>query len=496
MLLAFQAVVIAVLEEHLYAGDYLEVTFDVHPMFPASLVVATSLMGMYVTRRLQERGKIGVKAGFVVECVYGAKVSMIFVPETRLAIPVIAYALASLHPLWVGRNTHRARAISASTAVLMAVAVLLAVAASRFAVRSSLSGGAHRAGRWRREPLSARLTPGSAATVAHHQLLTPTNIPSQVFDALHILLDRKPSESVAAGALRVAAAAGWIPMVATYYNAVKASALPKRAVVLVGSLGLLLILLRPPLPIKGGAECPKLPLALCPRLWDASHTPEHEQDDVAVYGDGLRRREHWPLWFVVAASFSGILASTSAIRENVLFAPIRLIQGGVAGLLVGGYMALEFFPGMYQAQVVAVASCVVVAFIVVFLSVPSRGSAVLLPLFGLAWLASLPFALFVLELSSLPPLPADMVRLHPDVAEGFLLDQLRRSTVRTYLISSVAAQSLIISFAGKLRLGGSAGRSASAASPMLGAAADAAYIDKAADFLGGYVSSSVNTRYV
>jgi hypothetical protein len=31
---------------------------------------------------------------------------------------------------------------------------------------------------------------------------------------------------------------------------------------------------------------------------------------------------------------------------------------------------------------------------------------------------------------------------------------------------------------------------------MLGAAADAAYIDKAADFLGGYVSSSVNTRYV
>jgi len=337
-----------------------------------------------------------------------------------------------------------------------------------------------------------------AATVAHQQLLTltPTNIPSQVFDALHILLDRKPSESVAAGALLVAAAAGWIPMVATYYNAVKASALPKRAVVLVGSLGLLLILLRPPLPIKGGAECPKLPLALCPRLWDASHTPEHEQDDVAVYGDGLRRREHWPLWFVVAASFSGILASTSAIRENVMFAPVRLIQGGVAGLLVGGYMALEFFPGMYQAQVVAVASCVVVAFIVVFLSVPSRGSAVLLPLFGLAWLASLPFALFVLELSSLPPLPADMVRLHPDVAEGFLLDQLRRSTVRTYLISSVAAQALIISFAGKLRLGGSAGRSASAASPMLGAAADAAYIDKAADFLGGYVSSSVNTRYV
>lgn len=461
LLLIMQASIIAVLEEHLYAGDYLEVTFDVHPMFPASLVVATSVLGVYLTRRLWEQQRIGVKTAFVLECIYGAKISMIFVPETRLAIPVIAYALATLHPFFLARvdgavgggvdfDAPRSHARSRPAAHVIYVAfaaVLLSVAASRFAV----------------------------------------------FDALHILLERKPSESVAAGSLLVAAAAGWIPMVMTYFGAEKASSRPKRAVVLVGSLGLLLILLRPPLPIKGGGECPQLPLALCPRLWDASHTPEHEMDDVAVYGDGLRRREHWPLWLVVAASFSGILASTSAIRANALFAPIRLIQGGVAGLLVGGYMALEFFPGMYQVQVLAAASCVVVAFIVVFLSVPSKGSAVLLPFFGLAWLASLPLALFVLELSSLPPLPPDMVRLHPDMAEGLELDRLRRSTTRMYFISSMAAQALMISFAGKLRLGRAHARQkSSVASPMLGAAADAAYIDKAADFLGGYVSSSVN----
>ncbi len=461
LMLIMQASIVAVLEEHLYAGDYLEVTFDVHPMFPASLVLATSVLGVYLTRRLQERQRIGWKTAFVLECIYGAKISMIFVPETRLAIPVIAYALATLHPFFLAkgdgavdggvnldvRRQHERSRPAAHLILLAFVAVLLSVAASRFAV----------------------------------------------FDALHILLERKPSESVAAGSLLLATAAGWVPMVMTYFGAEKASSRPKRAVVLVGSLGLLLILLRPPLPIKGGGECPQLPLALCPRLWDASHTPEHEVDDVAVYGDGLRRREHWPLWMVVAASFSGILASTSAIRANALFAPIRLIQGGVAGLLVGGYMALEFFPGMFQVQVLAAASCVVVAFIVVFLSVPSKGSAVLLPIFGLAWLASLPLALFVLELSSLPPLPPDMVRLHPDVAEGLELDRLRRSTTRMYLMSSMAAQALMVSFAGKLRLGRShARRTSSAASPMLGAAADAAYIDKAADFLGGYVSSSVN----
>ena len=461
LLLIMQGSIIAILEEHLYAGDYLDVTFDVHPMFPASLVVATSLLGVYLARRLRERQRIGVKIAFVLECIYGAKISMIFVPETRMAIPVIAYALATLHPLFLAKGDGGA------------------------------SGGVNLDARWshaRSRPAAHVLFTAFAAV-----LLSVAASRFALFDALHILLERKPSESVAAGSLLVAVAAGWIPMVMTYFGAEKASSLPKRTVVIVGSLGLLLILLRPPLPIKGGGECPQLPLALCPRLWDASHTPEHEMDDVAVYGDGLRRREHWPLWLVVAASFSGILASTSAIKSNVLFAPIRLIQGGISGILVGGYMALEFFQGMYQVQVLAAASCVVVAFIVVFLSVPSRGSAVLLPVFGLAWLASLPFSLFVLEMSSLPPLPPDMVRLHPDVAEGLELDRLRRSTTRMYLISSMAAQALMVSFAGKLRLGSAHARQkSSGASPMLGAAADAAYIDKAADFLGGYVSSSVN----
>jgi hypothetical protein len=442
-LIIMQAVIIAVLEEHLYSGDYLEVTYNIHPMFPASLVVFTSVTGIFIARKLKRVKIVTNVTGFILECIYGAKIAMIFVPETRMAIPVIIFALSSLHPLFLG-NTNGAlpRKFEAWKGLLMAFAVFLAVAAARFAI----------------------------------------------FDALYLVLDRKPSEALAAGSLLLAFACGLFPMVSTYY---RDQNLPKRVTVLMASLGLLLVLLRPPLPIKGGAECPKLPLALCPRLWDASHTPEHEQDDVAVYGDGLRRREHWPLWFIVSASFFGILAATSKIAENATFAPLRLIQGGVAGLLVGGYMSLEFFPGMFQVQVLITTSCLLVAFLVVLLSVPSKGSAILTPLLGTLWMGLFPATFFVLSISSLPPLPQDMVRLHPDIADLIPLNSLRWNTLRVSMVACFAAQTLIVSFAAKLRLGASRGKSRSGPA-MLGAASDALYIDKAAEFLGGYVQSSVN----
>jgi hypothetical protein len=58
--------------------------------------------------------------------------------------------------------------------------------------------------------------------------------------------------------------------------------------------GCLLIALQPPLPLRGGARCPKLPLALCPRLWDERHVPLHDSEDAEVWGTGLARKEHWP----------------------------------------------------------------------------------------------------------------------------------------------------------------------------------------------------------
>lgn len=86
-----------------------------------------------------------------------------------------------------------------------------------------------------------------------------------------------------AGLLVLCMALGCLPLVHRYYSH---SAGAKRALLLAGVLAALLVLLRPPLPVGGGAECPQgLPLGLCPRLWDAGHVPEHEEDDVSVWGE-------------------------------------------------------------------------------------------------------------------------------------------------------------------------------------------------------------------
>lgn len=442
ILLVIHAIILAILEEHLYAGDFLDVTFNVHPMFPASLVVGTSILGVILARQMEESKDISKVTSFALQCIFGTKIVMLAIPEARIAIPMIGFALASLHPLLLGPTGGIRNKPAPAQSVAMAAFVLVAVVTARFAV----------------------------------------------FDALHMVFDRKPSEALAAGSLLLMLAMGMMPIVSVYHKNVPSA---KRAVILTGALGLLLVLLRPPLPIKGGAECPKLPLALCPRLWDASHTPEHEVDDVAVYGDGLRRREHWPLWLLVIASFFGMLAATSSIPKGSSYAPMRLIQAAMSGVLVGGYMSWEFFPGMVQVQAIILTSALLISFSLVLLSVPSKGSASLIPVLGVAWIASFPAALVVLAMTPLPSLPRDMHRLHPDVAEGYMLQQLRYSSIQTLAVACFAVESLILSFACKLRLGSTQRKSKSALG-ALGLGADAVYIDRAAEFLGGYVPSSIS----
>ena len=68
--------------------------------------------------------------------------------------------------------------------------------------------------------------------------------------------------------------------------------------------------------LQGGALCPNLPFGLCPRIWDEEHVPEHEIDDVSMYGEGVAQREHWPLWMLVAAVLAGLLALTSGSRAS------------------------------------------------------------------------------------------------------------------------------------------------------------------------------------
>jgi hypothetical protein len=132
----------------------------------------------------------------------------------------------------------------------------------------------------------------------------------------------------------------------THHNAQTAV----RVVLTIGVSGLLLALLQPPLPRIGGAACPQLPFALCPRLWDERHVPMHGADDVAVWGSGLGRREHWPRWLLVSAAGLG-LVGLSGVVPGSRSPLVRLCVGGGVGWLVGNYLALELVPEQAMLQV-------------------------------------------------------------------------------------------------------------------------------------------------
>lgn len=435
-----QAGLLCFIEERLFAGDHAALTFNIHPMFPPFLVLATSAAGLAMVRRLQADKTISPVESYFLQCAYAAKLAMLVVPEAKLMVPVLGVALAVTPPILVhgeesGLAPRRRGHLLPWQGIGLATAVVFAVIAARYAI----------------------------------------------YDMLHMLLNRPPSEALATGALLVAAAVGCLPLVSKYYAA---SPQAKRALLLTAAAGILLMLLRPPLPVSGGAKCPRLPFGLCPRLWNERHAPQHEEDDISVYGDGLRRREHWPLWLLVGAAFSGLVAVTSPGPARQI-APLRLGEAAVAAALVGGYMSLEFFPGMPLVQMVIAASALLAAAAVVLVQVPSKSGALLVPVMVVGWAGCLPLALMARAASSLPPLPAEAHRLLPEIAEGIELEEERMQAVKSAILASFAAESVLLAFALKLRLAAvAAGAMPTATSSSYAAAGGGWAIDRAADFLG------------
>ncbi len=75
---------------------------------------------------------------------------------------------------------------------------------------------------------------------------------TQLHCVVQFLGDRRPSEAIVSGVLVLVAAAGCLPLVLRYYDHAPGV---KRTLVLAASAGMLLILLRPPLPMKVGMRC-------------------------------------------------------------------------------------------------------------------------------------------------------------------------------------------------------------------------------------------------
>ena len=72
-----QAILVAYLEQHLFLGaDEVE-----GEMYPAAMVIATSLLGIAVGRRLQASRKIGLTSHWITQAIFVAKLFMLILPQ-------------------------------------------------------------------------------------------------------------------------------------------------------------------------------------------------------------------------------------------------------------------------------------------------------------------------------------------------------------------------------------------------------------------------------
>lgn len=103
--------------------------------------------------------------------------------------------------------------------------------------------------------------------------------------------------------------------------------------------------------MQGFAVCPNLPFGLCPRLWDAAHMPEADQDDARLYGSDETGSNAGAAWLLVLAGIIGLAALVPS-GGNIAAKRSRSCGGAaLMGVPVGLYLALQLFPNQRLMQV-------------------------------------------------------------------------------------------------------------------------------------------------
>ena len=176
--------------------------------------------------------------------------------------------------------------------------------------------------------------------------------------------------------------------------------------------------------------------------------PACQVDDVAIYGAGIGRREHWALWLLLLALLAGLAAAGQqrSLRGSGVLGRVAL--GLMSGGAVGGYVALEFFPHQSLLQLLLLVSCLLVACAVVFVGLPASSTSGYLPPILWAWAVLLPVALTLEESQELPDL--DSMRLHPDATVS--VEDERKTFRFISLVMIYAVQSALLAFCFKLKI--------------------------------------------
>ncbi|MEW5314894.1 MAG: hypothetical protein WDW38_006356 [Sanguina aurantia] len=407
-LLMLQASLLCVMEEVLHSAGFEDGVGEV--MYPGYLVLLTSLLGIVAARRLHPAGHITRTASWVLHSLHGAKLSMLLLPEAALVLPTVLLILAVTAPAFLqGGSSSPADSDPSDPPA----------PASRPS-RSSGSGSRSR-GEVEQPPAWQGWT-HAASIVAAVGLAR-----FALFDLVQWVLSARPSEGLLLGVLLCALAAGLAPFVRQCYPT-DAAALRTLATLAVA--GVLLLLLQPPLPLRGGARCPRLPLALCPRLWDEHHVPMRGVEDMGAWGTGLSRREHWPRWLLVGVAMAGtpLASGPSALSRS---RPARLLASLLAGATLGGYVALEIVPDQSLLQACVLLTSVLVACLVALLQLPQEVS---------------------------PPLAARLARGHSAMTRLFPDSKMQVDSdifysTRAALMGLFGGHALLMAFALKLRVG-------------------------------------------
>ena len=103
-----QALVVAVLEEHLYAGEHRHGAEDA---YPAVFVALTSILGAAMARRLTAGPEPSSRwARWLQLSVYGSKLTMLLVPQVSVQLLMQAAPSFSCRRLWLCSAWHAGRA--------------------------------------------------------------------------------------------------------------------------------------------------------------------------------------------------------------------------------------------------------------------------------------------------------------------------------------------------------------------------------------------------
>ncbi|QDZ19924.1 hypothetical protein HOP50_03g24420 [Chloropicon primus] len=421
--LVLQSVLLTYLERGMVFGSRLSRYDEGDFTYPPYLVLLTSGLGIGAVRTLQQSGKLGNLASWLLQCILAAKVSMLALHESHLVVPCTVVLMAVTAPVQLYRRAGRDAPAAWG--------------------RPGHHGRASSSGRIKMREWQGVCHAASIALAVLYARFT-------VFDVLQALLGSRPNEGLLVGSLLIGSSAACVPMLRAHFPFSQAG---RRLVISVLASGLVIALVRPPMPIAGGARCPRLPFELCPRLWDSDHRPEHEADDVAIYGDLVQRREHWPKWLLVVAVISGLgslgVGGGGRGGSDLL---LRVSLALLSGAGIGSYISFELFPGYGLMQLVAgLTTCL--CLLVLALVHMSRGTKAAFRLFLLLVLM-LPASLGLTWACPPKRVETDDVRLYVDVERDLEAD------LRVGLLVSHVCYMMIVAFSIKLKLsGGINGRS-------------------------------------